>query len=182
MSRWRFLAVACVLTLILLAVGLAPGGTPTATAQDVSPPHFSASEARLADAQIYAKHMGVSVDEAARRFDLQDAAGNLDAELSRKESATFAGLWVQHTPDFRVVVRVTHNGADVLAPYVQRAGLVGWVDVRPADATLVALQKAQSEAMEAVRRAGLEVESEINVYENRVQLYVIDRVGLEAAL
>ncbi|MFA5761870.1 MAG: hypothetical protein WC877_08970, partial [Dehalococcoidales bacterium] len=57
----------------------------------------------LKDAELYAKLNEVSVDEALIRLDLQNAAGELDAILTEKEADTFAGLWIEHTPDFKVV-------------------------------------------------------------------------------
>ncbi len=182
MTRLRLISLTLALMFVLMAVAFSPGHTPAAAAQASIPRHLSAAEARMTDAQIYADHMGVSVAEAVRRFDLQEAAGNLDAALTRQEAATFAGLWVQHTPDFRVVVLTTQNNTDALATYIQRSGLAGLVDIRPAAATLSALRQAQTEAMTAVRGLDLAVESEINVFENRVQLYVADRAGLDAAL
>jgi len=73
----------------------------------------------LRDAEIYAKHQGVTVDEAIRRFELQDAAGALDAALSKEEAETFAGLWIEHAPKFRIVVQFTRDAEETIRPYLQ---------------------------------------------------------------
>lgn len=67
-------------------------------------------DALLYDAQGYASNTGVSTEEALRRFQLQDIAGKLGAELGKNETETLAGLWIEHTPEFRIVVRFTRDG------------------------------------------------------------------------
>ncbi len=57
----------------------------------------------LYDAQIYASNNNVSTEEALNRFQLQDIAGKLDAELSMNETGNFAGLWVEHKPNSRLL-------------------------------------------------------------------------------
>ena len=47
------------------------------------------------------KDFGVDVEEAICRLSLQDEIGELGAELAANERDTFAGLRIQHQPDFR---------------------------------------------------------------------------------
>lgn len=100
----------------------------------------------LWDAQGYASSTGVSVDEALRRFQLQDIARHLESELSGKEAETFAGLWVEHTPEFRVVVQFTQNGVETIRPYLSEE-LANIVEVRTAKVSLVDLQNARDQAI-----------------------------------
>ncbi len=76
-------------------------------------------EALLEDAKTYASIYDVSVDEAAKRLTLQGIAENLNASLVTKEDATFAGLWIQHEPDYRVIVQFTNNGDVTIKSYIQ---------------------------------------------------------------
>jgi len=128
----------------------------------------------LFDAQVYASNMNVSVDEAILRFQLQDIAGDLDAELTTNETETFAGLWIEHTPEFRVVVQFTRDGEETMRPYLKKyPEFADIVEVRnTAKVSLAELQKAQTSASSSVRASGVPVDSGINVHENRVELYV----------
>ena len=127
----------------------------------------------LYDAQIYASNNNVSTEEALRRFQLQDIAGKLDGELSKNETGTFAGLWVEHTPEFRIVVRFTRNGEETIKPYMkQHVELANIVEVRPANVSLANLQRDQADASSSVSALGIRVPSEIDVHENSVKLYV----------
>ena len=95
------------------------------------------------DAQMYAQQFGVSQEEAVTRLTLQDSIGELGAEIESNESATFAGLWIQHKPEYRVVVAFTKDGEATIAKYVQGGALAELIEVRTADATLRELEKAQ---------------------------------------
>lgn len=72
----------------------------------------------LMDAKMYSSAMGVDMNEAIRRLKLQDDIGELNRELSVQEEDTFAGLWIQHQPDFRVVAMFTKGGEYRIKPYI----------------------------------------------------------------
>jgi hypothetical protein len=148
-------------------------------------PVLGAKDALLCDAREYALDMGVSTDEALRRLQLQDSIGELNAELSTNEVATFAGLWIEHTPKYRVVVQFTHDSEETLKPYLkQHTELADIVEVRTANVSLADLQKAQSDASPSVRALDIPVESGINVCNNSVELYMTeaDRSRFDNAL
>ena len=128
----------------------------------------------LFDAQVYASNMNVSVDEAILRFQLQDIAGELDAELTTNETETFAGLWIEHTPEFRVVVQFTRDGEETMKPYLKKyPEFADIVEVRnTAKVSLADLQRAQADASYSVSASDIPVESDINVFNNSVELYV----------
>ncbi|MDO9517350.1 MAG: hypothetical protein Q7J10_04785 [Methanosarcinaceae archaeon] len=139
----------------------------------------------LYDAQIYAQNNNISTEEALRRFQFQDIAGKLDAELSMNEPETFAGLWVEHNPKFKIVVQFTRDGGETIKPYLkQYTELADIVEVHTAKVSLVDLQKAQANASDSARALDIPVESGINVYNNSVELYVTksDRILLDDAL
>ncbi|RZN37674.1 MAG: hypothetical protein EF813_05580 [Methanosarcinales archaeon] len=108
---------------------------------DGEPVLISAEDALLRDAQEYASDMGVSTDEALRRLQLQDSIGELNAEISTNEVATFAGLWIEHTPKYRVVVQFTQDSEETIKPYLeQHTELADIVEVRTANVSLADLR------------------------------------------
>ncbi len=148
-------------------------------------PALDDKDALLYDAQGYALNNNVSTEEALRRFQLQDIAGKLDAELSKNETGTFAGLWVEHTPEFRLVVQFTRDGEEIIKPYMkQHAELADIVEVRTANVSLANLQRDQAEASSSVGASGIPANSNINVYNNTVELFVVkaDRGRFDDAL
>lgn len=173
-----------ILWLLLLAIPLAGCSavsaspappTPTATAIVVS-------EALRQDAGAMATDLGISVDEAIRRLSLQDPIGRLGAELEQREAETFVGLWIQHEPEYRVVVAFSRDGQETIKPYVENTPLAGLIEVRTASVTLAELKAAQQKAIQLVRELGLPFSSGINVQENRVELYVSDRSLFETSM
>ena len=125
-------------------------------------------------AQIYASNHNISTEEALHRFQLQDIAGELDAELSMGEAETFAGLWIEHNPKFKIVVQFTRDGGETIKPYLKlHTELANIVEVRTAKVlSLVDLQKAQANASDSAHALDIPVGSGINVYNNNVELYV----------
>lgn len=144
--------------------------------------HQTEEDAWEQDARMYADDFGVSLEEALTRLQLQEPAGKLGAALSANEADTFAGLWIQHEPEYRVIVMFTGAGEETIRPYIEGGPLEDIVEVREAEATLTELEQFQLKAIGVVRGLGFRVGSGINVFENRVELYVSEPSQLDAAL
>ena len=84
------------------------------------------SEALLQDACHYAADMGVDLPEAVRRLQAQATIGELGAELEANEQPTFGGLWIQHKPEYKVVVAFTRDGEETVRPYIQARRSAIW--------------------------------------------------------
>jgi hypothetical protein len=165
------------LLLLLAACGGAPAPDP-GDAIATAP----LDDALARDAQAYADEYGLDLEEAVRRLALQETIGALNAELAEKEQATFAGLWLEHEPEFQVFVRFTRDGAQTLQPYIEDGPLEGLVQVLGADATMEELTLAHQEAMREIDKLGIAVTSGVDVVENRVAVFVADREWFQAQL
>lgn len=133
------------------------------------------------DAEEYAKAFGVSIDEALRRLELQRAIGELDAKLEEQEADTFAGLYIEHEPEYRVVARFTRDGAATLQRYVADTALAGVVHAEQAHSTMNELLRAQEAALKAVRAQGLQVDGTLDVRENVAEVRVLGHAAAGAA-
>lgn len=151
---------------------------PTATATATA----AVSDALRRDAEVIASDLGISVDEAVRRLSLQDSIGKLNAQLEQEEVDTFAGLWVQHEPEFLVIVAFTRDGQETIEPYVRDTPLAELIEVRTAEVSLAELQAIQREVTPMVIGLGFSFILGINVQENRVELDITDQAVWEAAL
>lgn len=173
MKMYKFFKYICSISLV--SVFVLPGALMVVNAQELDSGGKPALDNNplLYDAQIYASNNNVSTEEALRRFKLQDLAGKLGAELSMNETGTFAGLWIEHTPKFRVVVRFTSDGEETIKPYLKQfAELADIFEVRTANVSLADLQRDQANASYSVRALNIRAESQINVYNNSIELYV----------
>lgn len=139
-------------------------------------------EAYLPDAEAYAKAFNVDVDEALRRLLLQDKIAALNTLLQSKESSTFAGLWIEHTPTFRVVVQLTQGNKDSILKYVQDPQIAAVVDVTYAAHSQESLTATHDKVMQIADMLKLPIESGTVLQKNRVEVYVTDRSGFEDAL
>ena len=163
--------------------GDGPQSTPYPTPLSPEDLPDGVSPALAQDAQWYADQYGVSLEEA---INAADTAGRNRSpwcrDLRPREADTLAGLWIQHEPEYRVVVAFTKDGEATISKYVQDGRLAEIIEVRTAQATLQDLQKAQKDASKLVQRLGFNIASSINVFENRVEVYATDRAELEEAL
>lgn len=141
------------------------------------------SAAEREDAAAYAADHGVTLEEALRRLDLQETIGDLDAQLTKEEISHFGGLSIEHQPEFQVTLRSTdpkfHGRLDELE---QRTGLVGLLRIEIVDRSLQDLRDEQASAVAASRQLRVPADLDIDIRNNRVELYVTDRTEFNAAL
>src|SRR5687767_5119247 len=97
---------------LLFASGPAADAFAQAGQPPEQPPHegapvriLSHDEALLQDARAYAADYGVSIEEAQRRLDAQQHQGDVIERLRNTTRGRLAGLWIEHKPEFRLVVR-----------------------------------------------------------------------------
>lgn len=107
----------------------------------------------------YARDNCVSLAEAKRRMEIQNrdaigaetepggpppppdnSIGSLSARLEKHEAATFAGLWIEHKPFYRVVVAFTRDAAATLRKYTSDPLFVAVERPGPSQAELRATQ------------------------------------------
>jgi hypothetical protein len=168
--------------------GLIPGGQFTlelTIENDELYASFLMENPILHDAQYYADEIGITLEEALERLDTQndDAISTLQNQLQANESDTFAGLWLQHEPEYRVVVAFTRDGEETIQKYVaDDSELAQLIEVRQVQYTYAQLESDQQEAFRILNALHLPAAGGIMVMENRVEIDITDRATFEAAL
>ncbi|WP_420125911.1 S1 family peptidase [Longimicrobium sp.] len=123
------------------------------------------------DAAVYAATFGVSAQEGARRLQLQEAVDALNARLTAEQAATFAGLSIEHAPEFHVVARFTRKGEETIRPYLTPE-LAQVVRVEPARFTLQQLERRLEASYHRVRNSGIPAAGGVDVRANRAEVHV----------
>lgn len=134
------------------------------------------------DAKTYAVMMGVDMNEAIRRLYLQKEIGELNKKLFENEGDTFAGLWIQHKPYYRIMISFTHDGEATLRSYVWNTSLADIVELHEATVTLRDLETVRFEAAHIANELGIPASSAISVSTNRAELYVLNSRTFEEEL
>lgn len=134
------------------------------------------------DAEAYAEVHGTSVEEAVRRLSVQDDLGDLQERLATEETAIFGGLWIEHEPEYRVVVAFTRHGARTLRRYVKGTPLDGVAEAREVVVTLAELEAAQASLIALLEEIGSGANTGIDIMRNCVSLYVAEQAAFEAQL
>jgi hypothetical protein len=130
----------------------------------------SQSQAEMLTAINYAKDGDLTPLEAAQRLQAQRAAGELDAKLQTERPDTFAGLYIEHEPDFRIVVMFTRNASSELAAYTKDKLYVA----QEAPRSLELLRTVQDEAANQLMKSGIEFEAGLDIRTSTITLYVRD--------
>ncbi|MEM9292109.1 MAG: S1 family peptidase [Acidobacteriota bacterium] len=141
------------------------------------------SEALQRDAVAYAEYFGTDIEEALRRLELQTRIGVLDAALTEDTADTFAGLWIDHEPEFNVVALFTDTSvAQEWLSEETLGDLASIVTVQSAAVTLKHLESNLEEVEAQLRAANQIADLQINVRENQVEILTLNPIELMAAL
>ena len=130
------------------------------------------------DAAEYARLFNVSPDEALRRMKLQREIGKLDARIAKGEPGTYAGAWIRHEPTYGVEINIAGDPS-VVAKYVAGTSLAKLVKTHRVEKSLKQLELEQTEATATLSELGIPSESEIDVQQNRAEVYVLDMQKVE---
>lgn len=156
MNAMHQLAMACALACSAGFLGEATA----AEAPGSSPNHpLSAEQALDADARAVARYRGISTDAARTRLLVQHAAGPIAERIRAQYANRLAGLYIEHEPTSRLVVRLTGRDAvrtefhDAGGRNLEVAYVVG------ADRTFAELQQRFEAGFPALQKRVPEVES-----------------------
>ncbi|MBN2393504.1 MAG: hypothetical protein JXR84_22415 [Anaerolineae bacterium] len=143
---------------------------------------LSAGETLRKDAETYAKRYGITVEEAIACMHAMDGISALNVALHTNEADTFGGLWVEHEPNFRVVILFTRNGEQTIRPYLTGKDFAHLVEVRQVRFTLAELETIYAQATHELAKLDFGVSTLLSVQDNRVQVPVSDPVWFESEL
>lgn len=167
--------------------GDAEQGNPGTSSGRGGPRILSEEEALRQDARWYARDMGVSLDEAIRRLEMQDDTlpSDLERELKKSEGDTFAGLWVRHKPDYGLTVATAGDPEAMMRkiePFVAGTQWEGTVNVKQVAATEAQLNAARAEAEGMLDKLGIRYSSGDAIMKNRMEIYVRNESRVERKL
>ena len=138
------------------------------------------TEPMLLDATIYANAVGISVDEALTRLKLQDSFSRteLQSKLADNETETFGGLWLQHEPEFKIVIAFTRDGQETLNKYLtdEVKPFVPYFELRTVKYSQAELEQTQNSMISALRNLDIPFDSGINIIENCVEIRIAESI------
>ncbi|HDS1038166.1 TPA: hypothetical protein QDZ42_001363 [Stenotrophomonas maltophilia] len=133
-------------------------------------PVFAGDHATNPATRRYAETMQISMSEAAQRMAAEKAAGELNARLQQEKPGTFAGLYIEHTPEFRIVVRFTGDASKQLSAYTRDRLYVAGTAPR----SLELLRATQQTVADQLNNADMDFVTTVDVRNSLVDVYVLD--------
>lgn len=125
------------------------------------------------DAAMYAEDQGVTLEEAVRRLQLMQSMGDLQPRLQELYPETFAGLWIEHEPEFKMVVQFTEEPGEAFESLVAGEPYADLIEVQLASRPQNSLEVDLQSAVEALRAVGIPVSGGIDLQQNRAEIYVV---------
>ncbi|MCC6165680.1 MAG: hypothetical protein IT329_00505 [Caldilineaceae bacterium] len=124
---------------------------------------------------FYTKALNVSEEEAWRRLMLQGPMIEVGNKIAEAEP-TYAGSWLQHEPEFRLVIALTApEGQAIVAPYLQGVEWANAVEVVQRPKTIAELEALLNQVGEVTSRvegvSDLLYGMGLNIPEGKVQFY-----------
>jgi hypothetical protein len=116
----------------------------------------------------YAKTYRVSIEEAKWRLSKEQYVGEMGNRIEAGSPDTFGGIWIEHEPVFRVVVRFVGDAKGQLAKYTQDPLFVA----EPAPRTYRLLLEAQNTIAKQLAEHGFDFESGVDLKKSEVTLCV----------
>jgi hypothetical protein len=155
---------------------------PSLAAETPAPETVAATPTTHPDAAGVAESLGISIEEAQRRLGFQEAIGRLSMTIEAEHPDTFAGLWIEHEPVYKVVVAFTADAEATLRPYVAGTRLEAIVEARTFLLSYATLRQTQQTLLPLFDLGPTMYSSGIDVPTNRVVLEVADPAAFLAAV
>ena len=118
----------------------------------------------------YAHTYGVSLEEAEWRLSRSKYIAAMGHRIEADSPRTFAGIWIEHKPVFRAVVRFVGDAKAQLAKYTQDPLFVPQASPRSYEVLIA----AQADIAERLAKDGIDFTSGIDLKKSEVTLYVQD--------
>ena len=151
-----------------------PAGEASLTGAEpqASPTTLDPDDPLVRDAAAFAEAEGLSLEEAVRRLAFQATIGDIQPALMAGLPETYAGLWIEHQPQYRIVIALTEGDIGTVQSYIAGNDWADYVEVQPATYSLAELTAAQEQASRIANQLDLALSSAVDVKKNRVALIV----------
>ena len=125
-------------------------------------------------AKLYSEKFGVTYDEAEFRFELQTSFPDLEPALEKNDPDTFGGVWIQHEPEYGIIVAFTDECEKKIKKYDNYIPkeILPYIETRLVDRSLSDLKRDQTQMVASLRELGIKTDSWVDVIENRVVVHV----------
>lgn len=147
----RRVAIATILASLAFAGSAGAQTAPAAPAK----PQAATKSAVPPGADYLAKTYGISVAEAARRIGLQPQIAALVQKVNSGNDPDFAGVWIEQTPAFKVVIAYTKPSPDKLAALQVGTNLAPLVELRALSEARSVVLAAQDRVIATLNTAGI---------------------------
>jgi hypothetical protein len=156
-----------ILVILVLFSSTVPVGAQTSSSDEQNP--------QLMVAKLYAERYHVDVNEALFRLGLQETFPDLQPAIAINEESTFGGLWIQHEPEYKIIIAFTQNGKNTIGKYGKYIPekVAPYIQVKQVDKSLADLLKEQANLYLSLKNLNINIDSRVDVINNCVSIDVL---------
>ncbi len=155
--------------------------TDTEKSAQINLPVFEDDPAIL-DAQAYAEKFSITEDEALMRLYIQDKLGLIEENIAQAKPKSFAGLWIEHEPEYRIIVQTTSEETSTLPSYFDSLGQNIPIKIVTVDTPLYKLESSLDKISQDLYNAEIQADINIDIFNNRPEIMVADVDAFENLL
>ena len=165
------LVVLCTMTVSLISVFTEPDVALTQFSSPISTPTSTPDPTKNNPMVLfYAETFNLDYDEAERRLIIRDEMGVVERELFEEDEAYFAS-WVQHVPEFGLVVSfTTADGDERIRKYLVDVDWADLVTVVQSNMTRQEIADLREKVVTEARKTGIRFGADINYPEGKITL------------
>lgn len=126
------------------------------------------------DAEFYAEEFLISNEEALMRLDVQDKLGAIEQLIFESNPSTFGSLYIEHEPEYRIVVMSTLKDPSVMQGYFDALGHDVPITFKTVEKPLSELEASQLALASQLDNANIKADMDINIYNNTLEIYTSD--------
>lgn len=120
---------------------------------------------------MYAEFANVSPKEAVRRLQLQKEIDDLHQHIRDNYTDTFAGIYIEHKPEYKVVVQFANKIPDDLSSFML-INLGKDVEIHTVAFSQIEVEEAREKAAQLLKEQGLNIHSATSPQDNIAEIYV----------
>ena len=127
------------------------------------------------DLEEYAEYYGITLEEARQRMEVIDSIpGTLERKLFKNEPQSFAGLWIQNSPEFKIVLAFTQDGTEILQKYAEYIpeDLMPYIEIKTVQYTRAELMDIEESFRSVMQNADVPFNMGVDIMNNGVQVEV----------
>jgi hypothetical protein len=170
--------ISLLITLLVIVVLVTTSGITSVLGSDSGVPSSSDDSqnktALLFNAEVHAKHFGITVEEALHQFELIETIRPIKDQIESKNLGNYAGMWIVYKPAFKIVAAFTQDAEKTIQPFLTE-DIAKTIEVITVKYSMNDLLNTQIQFNDILKSNNLLSDSWVDAMNNRVTVNLAEK-------